>query len=62
MTYVCMTEAQIVCDAIGSKNGRMTVACALREAYEAGKAGHKMRFYSEEQTRVVPEEAKGEDE
>lgn len=29
-------EAQRVCEAIGSTNGRMTVTCALREAYEAG--------------------------
>lgn len=31
-------EAGIVCDAIGSNNGRMTVNCALHEAYAAGEA------------------------
>jgi hypothetical protein len=31
-------ESRIVCEAIGSPVGRMTVACALREAYQAGRA------------------------
>lgn len=51
--YVCTTEARIVCDAIGSKNGAMTIACALREAYDAGKAGRRMRFYPEDKMQVI---------
>lgn len=31
-------EARIVCEAIGSDNGRMTVQCALREAFAAALA------------------------
>jgi hypothetical protein len=31
-------ESRIVCEAIGSPVGRMTVACALHEAYRAGQA------------------------
>ncbi len=38
MSYDFSFEAGRVCDAIGSDNGRMTVQCALREAYAAGVA------------------------
>jgi hypothetical protein len=36
LPYDFDAEARIVCEAIGSNNGWMTVNCALHEAYEAG--------------------------
>ena len=36
--YNFKIEATMVCNAIGSKVGNMTVQCALREAFEAGRA------------------------
>lgn len=38
MDYDFDKEAGIVCEAIGSNNGRMTVNCALHEAHAAGEA------------------------
>src|SRR5262249_48620550 len=37
MKYDFEVEARLVCNAIGSTNGNMTVQCALREAFAAGQ-------------------------